>query len=99
MQNLPFRQIWLVDFEFGALPGERPEPRCLCALELKSRRKLRLWCDEFGSTPPYSTDDDALFVAFYAPAEIGCHLALGWPKPARILDLYVEFRNKTNGFK
>ena len=38
-----------------------------------------------------------LFIAYYASAEIGCHLALGWPVPARILDLFTEFRNHTNG--
>ena len=58
---------------------------------------MRLWRDEFGTAPPYSTGPDALFVAYYASAEIGCHLALGWPVPERVLDLYVEFRNHTNG--
>ena len=24
--DLPFREIWAVDFEFGAKPGENPEP-------------------------------------------------------------------------
>jgi hypothetical protein len=38
-----------------------------------------------------------LVIAFYASAELGCHLALGWPLPARVLDLYVEFRRLTNG--
>jgi hypothetical protein len=38
-----------------------------------------------------------LFVAYYAPAEWSCFLALGWPLPVRILDLYIEFRAKTNG--
>ena len=36
-------------------------------------------------------------IAYYASAEIGCHLALGWPLPTYVLDLYVEFRNFTNG--
>src|SRR5208337_2448133 len=40
---------------------------------------------------------DALFVAYYASAELGCYLALGWPFPANVLDLYAEFRNLTNG--
>ena len=31
------------------------------------------------------------------PTEVGWHLALGWPKPARILDLFTEFRDHTNG--
>ena len=94
---LPFAEIWAVDFEFGAEPGENPEPVCLVAWELRSGRKLRLWRDEFGAEPPYPTGPDVLFVAYYASAEIGCHLALGWPVPERVLDLFTEFRNHTNG--
>ena len=70
---------------------------CLVAWELRSGRKLRLWRDEFGYAPPYPTGPDVLFVAYYASAEIGCHLALGWPVPERVLDLFTEFRNHTNG--
>jgi DNA polymerase I len=92
-----FREVWAVDFEFYAPPGERPDVACLVARELKSGRMLRLWRDQLGSAPPYSIDKDSLFVAYYASAELGCHLALGWPMPARILDLYCEFRNQTNG--
>ena len=47
--------------------------------------------------PPYGTGHDTLFVAYYASAEIGCHLAVGWPVPERILDLFTEFRNAANG--
>jgi hypothetical protein len=36
-------------------------------------------------------------VAYYASAELGCHLALGWPVPATVLDLFAEFRVATNG--
>jgi DNA polymerase-1 len=97
MIALPFKEVWLVDFEFGAPPGDIQEPVCLVAWELNSGRKMRLWRDEFGTAPPYSTGPDSLFVAYYASAEIGCHLALGWPVPERVLDLYVEFRNHTNG--
>jgi DNA polymerase I len=97
LEGLPFPEIWIVDFEFGAKPGENPEPVCLVACELNSGRKIRCWQDEFGSAPPYATDTNALFVAYYASAEIGCHLALGWPTPDRVLDLFTEFRNHTNG--
>jgi hypothetical protein len=38
-----------------------------------------------------------LFVAFAASAELSCHLALSWPFPEYILDLWVEFRAWTNG--
>ena len=92
-----FREVWAVDFEFVAPPGERPTPVCLVARELKSARKIRVWRDQFGPFPPYAVGADCLFVAYYASAELGCHLALGWPMPARILDIYTEFRCQTNG--
>src|SRR5262249_2434399 len=49
------------------------------------------------TTPPFPIGSDALFVAFYASAELGCFRALGWPMPANVLDLFVEFRDRTNG--
>lgn len=97
MDDLPFTQVWAVDFEFIAGEGNTPSPVCLVAREIRTGRLIRLWQDEFGNAPPYPVDDDALFVAYYASAEVGCHLALGWPAPGRILDLFTEFRARTNG--
>jgi DNA polymerase I len=95
--DLPYREIWLADFEFRQPDGERPEPACLVAMELRSGRKIRLWRDQFGPLPPYPLDPHSLFVAFYASAEMCCHRVLGWPMPARVLDLFTEFRDLTNG--
>src|SRR3954447_17252368 len=94
-----YREVWLADFEFSAPPGERPTPVCLVAREFRSGRTLRLWQDDLRGrrVPPYPTGPDVLFVAYFASAELGCHLALGWPPPARVLDLYAEFRNVANG--
>jgi hypothetical protein len=95
---LPFREVWLVDYEFNFdSSGGNPIPVCLVAWELRSGRKIRMWCDEFSSAPPYSTDPDVLFIAYYASAEIGCHYAQNWPAPAHVLDLFTEFRSLTNG--
>src|SRR5262249_19480485 len=94
---LPYDEIWLVDSEFIAKPGENPKPVCLVAWELRSGRKVKVWRDAFGERPPYPIGADGFFVAYYAGAEISWHLALGWPVPERILDLFTEFRNKTNG--
>src|SRR5262245_25554316 len=93
-----FREIWLVDFEFSAPPGERPDPVCLVAREYRSGRTFRLWRDELldRPEPPYPVGPDVLFCAYFASAELGCHLALDWPLPERILDLYVEFRCRAN---
>jgi hypothetical protein len=49
------------------------------------------------TSPPFPLGDDVLVVAFYASAELGCFLALGWPIPTRVLDLFTEFRCLTNG--
>jgi hypothetical protein len=97
MFGLPFRETWAIDFEFVAAPGARPVPVCLVARELGSNRLIRLWQDELGAEPPFPVSDDTLIVAYFASAELGCFLQLDWPLPARVLDLYTEFRVATNG--
>ena len=94
-----FREVVIVDFEFGVTPGDRPVPVCLVAHELHSGRRFRIWQDQLGPAPPYATGPDVLFVAYYASAELGCYRVLGWPMPERILDLFVEFRARTNGLE
>ena len=95
-----FREIVAVDFEFQSPDGERPVPVCVVAHELVSGRRHRLMLTENPpENPPYPVGDDVLFVAYYASAELGCHMALGWELPTYVLDLYVEFRNLTNGLE
>ena len=94
-----FRQAWVVDFEFTAPPGERVTPICMVAHELGTGQTLRIWRDKLASleSAPFPTDPASLFIAYYAPAEMACFLALGWKLPSSVLDLYVEFRRHTNG--
>lgn len=94
-----FDEVWAADFEFRAPPGERPTPHCLVARELASGRTIRLFGAELTNrvVPPFDVGPKSLFVAYYASAEMGCFLSLGWPLPENVLDLYVEFRNTTNG--
>lgn len=101
--GLPFREVWLLDFEFlykeGAQAGTQTTPVCMVARELGSNRLIRWWL--FGSeppAPPFEISDDALFVTYFATAELGSFLALGWPLPRYVLDLYTEFRLVTNEF-
>jgi hypothetical protein len=92
-----FREIVLADSEFEIGQGERPNPVCFVAHEFRSGRRFRIFRDQLGSSPPYATGPDVLFVAHYSSAELGCYRALGWPMPPRILDLFTEFRDHTNG--
>lgn len=90
-----FDEIWAVDFEFIAQGGDRPRPICCVAIELRSGRTIRRWGDEMHA--PLPIGEDALFVAYFASAEMSCYLALGWALPANVLDLFVEFKSLING--
>jgi hypothetical protein len=93
-----FREVWCVVFEFERPPGERPTPLALTAREYRSGQQVRLVGHELaGPEPPYPLGPHALFMAYDAPAALGCHLSLGWPMPARVLDLHAEFRRATSG--
>jgi hypothetical protein len=97
MLSKHFKAVWAIDFEFVAAAGANPEPVCMVARELGSGRLIRLWRDELPGAPPFDVGADTLIVAYYASAELGCFAELGWPMPARVLDLYTEYRNATNG--
>ncbi len=94
-----FDAIWCIDFEFNAPAGERPSPVCMVGQEYFTKRRLRVWQDELLAMrePPFPVGQRTLVVAYYASAELGCFLALGWPMPARILDLFAEFKCRTSG--
>src|SRR5262249_43788261 len=99
MHPLPFREVWCCDFEFSAPDGERPTVRCMVAKEYHTGRVVRLWLDgeAIPSRSPFPVGPDALFVAYFASAEMGCFLALGWPMSVRLLDLYAEAKWDTCG--
>ena len=98
-----FSRIIFHDFEFQAPAGEAPAPVCLVAKEVTSKgtRTIRLFGEKLLGThvPPFDVGPCTLVVAYYASAEWGCFLELGWPLPARSLDLYAEFRALTSGKK
>ena len=91
-------QYWAVDFEFVSLPGENPRPLCVVAHNLVGGQRIRKWIDpENPGECPYPTGPDDVMLAYYASAEIGCHIALGWPVPQRVIDLCAEFKLLTSG--
>ncbi len=93
---------WAADFEFypaQGLAGNPVKPVCLVVSELSSGATRRFWWDELATMrqAPFPVGPDALFVAFFASAEMACFIALGWALPANVLDLFTEFRCLTNG--
>jgi len=101
LSNIPYKQIFCVDFEFQAPAGERPRPLCMVARELRTGREWRLWRNELTALKraPFDTGPDALFIAYSAGAELGCFLELGWPLPERVVDLLAENRVQINGLR
>lgn len=96
--------IHLADFEFypaNRKEGNPPEPVCLVVREWPSGKTSRYWQDELGlmGQAPFPAGADALFVAYYASAELDCFHALGWQAPQNVLDLFCEFRCLTNGLR
>ncbi len=94
-----YQEIWCGDFEFTAKAGERVIPINFCGIEYFTGRKILLWGDELREQDraPFNTGSDSLFVCFTATAEMSAFLALGWPMPTNILDLYTEERTINNG--
>lgn len=97
--NPPFLEvpIHVVDFEFIQPDGEMPTPICMVDKELHSQDIHRYWFEQGCQPCPLSFD--GIYVAYYAIAEMNCHLALDWPLPQYLIDPYMEFRQITNGLK
>ncbi len=96
--SLPYRERWVIDFEFTVSPGNRQVPICLVSKNLDTGEVIRRWLEGKDlQEPPYNIDDSVILIAYYSSAEWGCHLALGWKQPAKIIDLFAEFRVLTNG--
>ena len=94
-------EIISVDFEFSAPRGHRPKVLCLAAREHRSGRRYSIARDELlrMKSPPFDIGPRTIIVGYFLSAEMDCFLELGWPCPANLLDLFVEFRNQLNGHK
>ena len=92
-------EMWCIDFEFRIIDGGFPYIVCMVAREYRSGREIRMWRDELLtlSRAPFNTGSDSTVVAYYASAEMGCFLQLGWPMPDNLLDLFVEHKLSMNG--
>lgn len=92
-----FANIWIVVAAVRAQPGERTEPRTIVAMNFDTKHVIENSHRNGFVEHPYTLGADCLLVTTNGPELVGCHLALGWPVPARLLDLLVEFKNISNG--
>lgn len=95
-----FSSIWVVICRVGIAQGEPPRPEYVAAVSHEYPSKvLQIGAPKLLSrrVAPYPTGPQCLLVTFDANELVGCHLALGWRLPERVVDLAVEYRNATNG--
>jgi hypothetical protein len=104
------QKIVVFDFEYHFPPGcdGKPEPLCVVAaiIETDEAGGLKLpgrfvsvgWAEmQSMKTAPWPTGPDVVAVAFSGHGDLQCMDRLGWPRPARYVDLMVELRNFHNG--
>lgn len=101
-QDFTLRDCITLDFEFRPIEGREGNPTeviCMVAHEIRTGKYHHLFQEDlYGlKAPPFPIDETTIVVAYFASAEMACFKALGWPMPKNVLDLYAEFRNKTNG--
>jgi len=102
LQDFSLLDCTTLDFEFRPLGGQEgnpPEVICMVAYEIGTGKYHRLFQGDLYKlkAPPFPVGDTTVVVAYFTSAEMACFKALGWPMPTNVLDLYAEFRNKTNG--
>ncbi len=91
--------IWIADTEFYGSDGDLPVPVCAVFHNPLTGGTLRQWYEP-GETPrpPVPLNSWNLFIAFAAQAELMTFIQLGWEMPARILDLFIEYRHLNNEY-
>ena len=91
-----------LDFEYRQIDGVEGNPIeviCMVAFNSTTNSYTKLWADDLANLKdhPFGNSDKTILVAYYASAEMACFQALGWSWPSNVLDLFVEFKNMTNG--
>jgi hypothetical protein len=95
-----FTSVVACDFEYEVTDGDLPNPLCMVAYvldeNLRHVRTIRMWRDDFGTSPPFDIGPDALFVAYSAWAELTCFKVLGWQFPVHVFDLHTAYLAASN---
>ena len=93
------KELIALDFEYFGDDGDRVNPVCLVWSDLISKKIKRVWRDELlqMKKAPFKVDDSTICFSYYWPAEGSAFKALGWKRPAHIVDCFAEFRSATNG--
>jgi hypothetical protein len=66
-----YQRAWVVDTEYRSF-GNRPQARCLCAVDILSGERREVWlADKVNPPCPFAMTADECFIFFAADADIG----------------------------
>ena len=86
-----FDRIIVCDSEFYQPDGHRPKPHIFVAVDVATQL-VATAINSVWAVRAWLEDLKALWVFFYAPADLSALLAAGATLPAHVLDLHAEFR-------
>lgn len=91
--------VYFADTEYATVDGELFNGVCACFHEYRTGAVVTLAVETEGQRPPapLSFGPDTLFICYSATAELGFFNSMRWRLPYNVLDLWVEYRNLTNG--
>lgn len=90
-----FASVWCIVVAAKVDSGEPIEPIALAVLDLAGTKIEQFGMPKLRSVrrPPYPTGPQTLLLTIDAHLFAGCHLALGWRMPERIVDVALECKN------
>ena len=95
-----FASVVACDFEYEVTDGDLPNPLCMVAYvldeNLRHVRTIRMWRDDFGTSPPFDIGPGALLVAYSAWAEMTCFKVLDWQFPVHVFDQHTAYLAASN---
>jgi DNA polymerase-1 len=98
LRALGCRELIAIDTEYVSKQGEHVIPVCVCAQSLFTGKAWRIW-HRTGSSSPFKTNPEIVYIAYSATAEWSYFLSCGWDLPRSIIDLYPERSLEINGRK
>jgi hypothetical protein len=93
-----FKEVWVWDSEYVVVPGWHVSPVCMAGIELHTGNTVsRVWHEGESVSNPMPFGPEAVHLVYSASADLGFALSAGWGLPVNVIDLWVEYRNLTNG--
>jgi DNA polymerase-1 len=85
-----------IDFEYYAPPGCNPKPICVAWICPTTGESGTRWLWDELQPCPFPITVETILLSYNIAAEVSCFLALGWPRPSNVIDLWLEYGQVCN---